>query len=72
MTKETIVLPLHKAAWKAWEEYDPEYAFNYETNEQKIHTEGKEALFNYDDVEETFLDGFIAGVEHARSIKRED
>lgn len=71
MTKETIVLPLHKAAWKAWEEYDPEFSVDAE-GVQQLHTEGKEALFNYDDVEETFLDGFIAGVEHARSIKRED
>jgi hypothetical protein len=72
MTKQTIILPLHKAAYKAWDEYDPEFAMD-DDGKQQLHEEGdnggKEALFNYDDVEETFLDGFMAGVEYARGIK---
>jgi hypothetical protein len=60
---------LDKALWKAWDEYDPEGCFNYETGEQEVHTVGKEALFNYDDVEEAFINGFHMGAEYARGIK---
>ena len=68
MTTKTITLPIHEAAWKAWDNYDPEFSID-DDGVQQLHNEGdkggKEAIFNYDDMEEAFLDAFTAGVEWA-------
>jgi TfoX/Sxy family transcriptional regulator of competence genes len=59
---------IYEASKKAWEKYDPEFSLDDEGN-QILHKEGddggKEALFNYYDLEETFLEAFWLGVEWA-------
>lgn len=71
--KFVLVIPLHKAAWKAWDNYDPEFSIDAD-GVQQLHNEGdkggKESLFHYEDVEETFLDGFVAGVEWMEKMEK--
>ena len=69
MTELSKEEELDKALWKAWDELDPECTFNYETGEQELHTEGKESLFHYDDVEEIFIAAFHAGADYERNLK---
>ena len=68
--KFEIVIPVHKALWKAWDNYDPDYTVDSKGNRQHLHKEGVDALFNYDDVMETFADAFMAGVEWMEKMEK--
>jgi hypothetical protein len=71
--KFVLVMPSLKAAYKAWEKYDPEFSLDDEGN-QILHKEGddggKEALFNYYDLEETFLSGFQAALDWMEEMEK--
>ena len=71
--KFVLVMPTLKAAWKAWDNYDPEFSID-DDGVQQLHNEGdkggKEAFFNYDDMEETFLSGFQAALDWVEKMEK--
>lgn len=55
------ITPRGKAIKKAWEEYEPEFMYDDECVLQK----NEDTLYHFEDVHETFIDGFIAGIKYA-------
>lgn len=70
--KFILILPSLKAAFKAWNNYDPEFSID-DDGVQQLHNEGdrggKEAIFHYDDMEETFISGFQAALDWVEEMK---
>jgi hypothetical protein len=53
--------PRGKAMKKAWDEYEPEFMYDMDGDLHK----NEDTLYHLDDVHETFVDGFIAGIKYA-------
>jgi len=55
------ITPRGKAIKKAWDEYEPEWMHD---DDGELH-KNYETMYHLDDVHETFVDAFIAGIKYA-------
>ena len=67
MIDKVTVLQKLKAAYKEWDSYEPEWMLDSNGGLNK----NDETLYHFDDLEATFLDGFMAGIEYAKGLKND-